>query len=236
MSYVVVRRGERSEVDWDGPGDPSALDLLSKAGVPGRGPDRALAVKIGGAALDLSRKPGPGAELVVVDSRDPESLDLVRHSAAHVMAEAVIRLFPGAKVAIGPSIEDGFYYDFDVPEPFSPADLELVSKAMAEIIAEAQPMVRTEVGAEEAVKRFEAQGEPYKKEMAEDLLKSGERTVSLYQCGDFVDLCRGPHVPDTSAIGAFKLLSVAGAYWRGDERRPMLQRIYGTAFLNPKDL
>ena len=236
MIYGVVKNGQRSEVIWDGPARPSALELFNKAGVPRKGLDRAIAAKIDGALVDVGALVEPEAEVAVVDGRGPEGLEILRHSCSHVMAEAVTRLFPGVKVAIGPAIESGFYYDFDAPAPFSVDDLEKISETMKQIVSEAQPFVRTVMEADAAIERFKEAGEPYKVEIIEDLAKAGERAVSFYKCGDFIDLCRGPHVPDTSAIGAFKLLSVAGAYWRGDEKRPMLQRIYGTAFQSPKEL
>jgi threonyl-tRNA synthetase len=163
----------------------------------------------------------------------PEPLPIVRHSTSHVMAEAVKRLFPEVKVAIGPSIEDGFYYDFLKPAPFTPADLERIESVMREIIAADHPFVREEMPREAAIRFFEERDEPFKVEILRDI---DAPTVSLYRQGDFVDLCRGPHVPSTGQIKAFKLLSSSGAYWRGDEKNPMLQRIYGTAWLSQEDL
>jgi threonyl-tRNA synthetase len=159
-------------------------------------------------------------------------LSTLRHSASHVMAHAVRNLFPGAKIAIGPSIEDGFYYDFDVPQPFTPEDLERISAEMERIIAGKTPFVRKEVSRDEALSMFA--DEPYKVELIREL-PEGE-TISVYEENGFVDLCRGPHVADTGQVKAFKLLSVAGAYWRGDERNAMLQRIYGTAFPSRQEL
>jgi threonyl-tRNA synthetase len=236
MAYGVIRNNQRVEVEWEGPGPATAQALFERAGVPRKGAERPLAASIGGSLVDVSAEVGPGAEIRPVDLRDPEALDLIRHSVSHIMAEAVVRLFPGVKVAIGPSIEDGFYYDFDAPAPFSVDDLEKITGTMEAIVAEGQPFERSVMAADEAVAHFKALGEPYKVEIIEDLVKAGESAVSFYRCGDFVDLCRGPHLPDTSCAGAFKLLSVAGAYWRGDERRPMLQRIYGTAFPTAKEL
>ena len=154
-----------------------------------------------------------------------EKLETMRHSASHVMAEAVQSLFPNAKFAIGPAIEDGFYYDFDLPRPLNPDDLPVIEKKMKEIIASDSPFTRKEVTKEEACKLFSAQ--PYKLELIDEL---PDEKVTLYQQGSFLDLCRGPHVNSAGEIKAFKLLSIAGAYWRGDEHRPMLQRIYGVAF------
>ncbi len=163
----------------------------------------------------------------------PEPLPIVRHSASHVMAQAVKRLFPDVKVAIGPSIEDGFYYDFSKSAPFTPADLERVESVMREIIAADYPFVREEMARDAAITFFEERDEPFKVEILRGI---DAPTVSLYRQGDFVDLCRGPHVPSTGHIRAFKLLTSSGAYWRGDEKNPMLQRIYGTAWLTQEDL
>jgi threonyl-tRNA synthetase len=160
-----------------------------------------------------------------------EKLETMRHSASHVMAEAVLSLFPEARFAIGPPIENGFYYDFDLPRPLTPDDLPLIEEKMKAIIAANGPFTREEITREEAKKLFN--GQPYKLELIEDI---PDDEVSTYRQGNFVDLCRGPHVNSTGEIGAFKLLSIAGAYWRGDEHRPMLQRIYGAAFSSQKEL
>jgi threonyl-tRNA synthetase len=164
---------------------------------------------------------------------DPSPLPTLRHSASHVMAQAVKRLFPDVKLAIGPAIEDGFYYDFAKPEPFTPEDLVKIEGGMRELVRADLPFVRRELPRGDAIAFFRARGEPFKVEILEGI---DADTVSLYRQGDFEDLCRGPHVPSTGQIGAFKLLSASGAYWRGDERNPMLQRIYGTAWLTPQDL
>jgi threonyl-tRNA synthetase len=157
----------------------------------------------------------------------------MRHSASHIMAEAVRQLFPGAKVAIGPAIESGFYYDFDVPEPFSPEDLARIETHMGDLVARDLPFVRQEISRREAIELFQRQGESYKVELLEEIPSDH---VSLYRQGDFTDLCRGPHMPSTGYLGAFKLTGISGAYWRGDERQPMLQRIYGTAFPSREEL
>jgi threonyl-tRNA synthetase len=162
-----------------------------------------------------------------------DPLSRLRHSASHVMADAVRRLRPGAKVTIGPSIETGFYYDFDT-EPFTPDDAARIEAEMAKIVAQDLPFVRRVVSRDEALKMFEARGETYKVEIIRSI--PADQEISLFQHGDFVDLCRGPHVERTSEIKAFKVLSFAGAYWRGDERNPMLQRVYGTAFPSQKEL
>jgi threonyl-tRNA synthetase len=164
---------------------------------------------------------------------DATPLATLRHSTSHVMAQAVKRLFPDVKVAIGPSIEDGFYYDFAKAEPFTPDDLERIEKTMAEIVKANLPFERQEMPREDAVRFFEERGERFKVEILRGI---DAPTVSLYRQGDFIDLCRGPHVRSTGEIKAFKLLSSSGAYWRGDEKNPMLQRIYGTAWLTKEDL
>ena len=163
-----------------------------------------------------------------------DNLDVLRHTTAHVMAQAVQELFPGAKIAIGPAVANGFYYDFDYERGFTPEDLEKIEARMQEIISEAIPVKRKEIPIAEAVDLFRAKSEEYKVELLNDLAKAGEKEVSLYSQGNFTDLCRGPHLPDTGKIKAFKLTHLAGAYWKGDEKRPMLQRIYGTAFYDKK--
>jgi threonyl-tRNA synthetase len=163
----------------------------------------------------------------------PEPLPTLRHSTAHLMAQAVKQLFPEVKVTIGPAIEDGFYYDFAKPAPFTLEDLERIEKRMRELAKADQPFVRTEMSRDEAVRFFEERGEPFKVEIIQGI---DAPTVSLYKQGDFIDLCRGPHVASTGQIQNFKLLSSSGAYWRGDEKNPMLQRIYGTAWLTKEEL
>lgn len=172
-------------------------------------------------------------EAVSLDYATKEGLETYRHSASHIMAEAVKELFPDARLAIGPSIEDGFYYDFDVEKPFTPEDLEKIEKRMQEIIKRNAPFVREEISKNDALKLFESKGEIYKVELINQL---NDETISIYKQSDFVDLCRGPHIPSTGKIKAFKLLSTAGAYWRGSEKNKMLQRIYGTAFLTKEEL
>jgi len=195
---------------------------------------KALALRVNGRLTDLNAPIQGDAEIEVVFADSPEGLDLLRHSASHVMAAAVLDIFgPEVKVAIGPATDEGFYYDFDCKESFSPEDFDRIEARMREIVESRLPFVRREVSHEEAVKLFESQGQGYKVEILREI--DGE-AVSLYELGSFVDLCRGPHVPDASYIKAFKLIKVAGAYWRGDENNRMLQRIYGTAFFNPKEL
>ncbi|MBI4797112.1 MAG: threonine--tRNA ligase [Deltaproteobacteria bacterium] len=194
---------------------------------------QAVAASVDGELLDLARSLDHDCTVAPVWLDSPQGLEIMRHSAAHVMAEAVRSLFPGVKVAIGPAIEAGFYYDFDVPEPFTPEDLARIEARMAELVGADLPFKRREVSKEEAVQLFQEQGETYKVEILEDIPAD---KVSLYRQGDFVDLCRGPHVPSTGYLKAVKLTGVSGAYWRGDERRPMLQRLYGTAFPTPEEL
>ena len=191
------------------------------------------AIKINGELRELSAEIDAPAELEPVSLDSPEGLQILRHSAAHVMAEAVKDLFPGVKVTIGPAIKNGFYYDFDYERAFEPNDLPAIEKGMAEIIDKDLPFIRSEVPKSEALEFFKSQGEPYKVELIEDI---AEDTVSLYKQGNFTDLCRGPHLPSTGRIKAFHLTTVAGAYWRGDERNPMLSRIYGVAFADEDSL
>ena len=190
--------------------------------------DDALAARADGRLLDLSA-PLPEAERIELLTFDDEAgREVLRHTTSHVMAQAVQDLFPDTHLAIGPAIEDGFYYDFDTPTTFAPEDLERIEKRMAEIIAQDLPLRRQEVTRSEAIAMFSARGERFKVEMIEQLPE--DAAISVYSQDGFADLCRGPHLPSTGRVRAFKLLSVAGAYWRGDERNPMLQRIYGTAF------
>jgi len=199
----------------------------------------ALAIRVDGEMRDLSTALPDGAEIAIVTDRDPEGLELIRHDAAHVMAEAVQELYPGTKVTIGPAIESGFYYDFDFPADVkvTDADLEKIEAAMRAHIEADEPFERRDVPVAEAIEIFEGQGEGYKVELIRDLISGeGVETVSLYRNGPFEDLCRGPHGPSTGRIKAIKLSSLAGAYWRGDESRQMLTRIYGTAFFSKKDL
>ncbi|MCK5809423.1 threonine--tRNA ligase, partial [bacterium] len=192
----------------------------------------ALAVVVDGTMVDVSTEVSESTIAVVTPS-SPEALDLLRHSTAHIMADAVKQLFPSTKVTIGPSIDNGFYYDFDSEHRFVEEDLTTIQKKMKEIIKAKRSFNRRDVSADEAKQLFGKMGETYKNEIIDDL---GETTVSLYTHGDFVDLCRGPHLPHTGFAKVFRLLSIAGAYWRGDEKNKMLQRIYGTAFFSKSDL
>jgi threonyl-tRNA synthetase len=196
-----------------------------------------VAARVGDRTVDLSWVPGGDVQVKPISWGDPEGLTVLRHSTAHVMAQAVCDLYPGAKYAIGPPIEDGFYYDFDLPQALSPDDLPRIEDRMREIAKRDQPFIREELGRDEALQRFADQ--PFKKEIIEGVEAEegalGDR-VSVYRNDGWADLCLGPHVPSTSRLGAFKLLSVAGAYWRGDEKRPQLQRIYGTAWPTQEEL
>jgi threonyl-tRNA synthetase len=196
----------------------------------------ALYARLDDQDMDLSRPLQHGGKLRVITSRDKEGLDLIRHDAAHVMASVVQRLFPGTQVTIGPHTEEGFYYDFFRKEPFTPEDLQKIEAAANEELRKDLPFVRKEVSREEALQLFEKLGEKFKIEIIEDIFNKGAKTLTLYSHGDWVDFCLGPHAPSTGKIGVIKLLNVAGAYWRGDHRNPQLQRIYGTAFFEKKEL
>ena len=202
--------------------------------VSGKKRKATLAARVDGRLADLSTPLHLDASIEPIGADSAEGLEILRHSAAHLMAQAVKELFgQEVKVSIGPAIEDGFYYDFDRDIAFTPEDFERIEAKMAELATAALPVSRTEMSRDEAIDFFKKQNEPYKVELLEEM---DTETVSLYTQGNFVDLCRGPHVPDTSWIKVFKLLRVAGSYWRGDEHRQMLTRIYGTAFADKKDL
>ncbi|MCX4186490.1 threonine--tRNA ligase [Methylophaga sp. OBS4] len=194
----------------------------------------ALAGKVNGQLVDTSHVVDEDADVAIVTDRDEEGLDVIRHSTSHLMAQAVKQLYPQAQVTIGPVVDDGFYYDFSYPEGFTPEDLEKIEKRMEELVKQDLPVVREEVSREAGIEMFRNMGEKYKAEILEDIPK-GE-TLSIYRQGDFVDLCRGPHVPSTGKLKAFKLMKLAGAYWRGDSDNEMLQRVYGTAWQDKKAL
>ena len=195
----------------------------------------ALAMKLNGQLVDLATEIDDDSNVVFITRRDPEALEMIRHDCAHVLAEAVQALWPGTQVTIGPSIENGFYYDFARNEPFTPADFASIEAKMREIVSKGAPFVRQVRDRSEAIAFFEAKGERYKAELIRDLPET--ETITFYSQGDWIDLCRGPHMRATSDIGtAFKLMKVAGAYWRGDHRNPMLTRIYGTAWRDQKEL
>ena len=194
-----------------------------------------VAVKVDGVPVDLGHIPTGDAVIELIDAASPEGLSILRHSMAHVMAQAVKDSFPGVQVSIGPSIEDGFYYDFEYDQSFTLQDLDRIESRMREIAAADYPFERREVSRKEAVEIFQGKGEKYKVELLKDLPED-VKTVSLYTQNGYIDLCRGPHCPSTGMIRSFKLLNVAGAYWRGDERNKMLQRIYGTGFATQEAL
>ena len=219
---IVIRIDGKSE-QFEQP--ISAFDALKRLAV--KDLEKVVAVKIDGQLKDLNTKIEKDTELVPVYIDSEEGLEILRHSTAHVMAQAVKRIFPGVKVAIGPAIKDGFYYDFDYERPFREEDLPRIEEEMKKIIEEDYPFIRKEISKDEAIEFFESQGETYKVELLKEI---PDEKVSLYTQGDFTDLCRGPHIPSTGMIKAFALTHTAGAYWRGDERNPMLSRIYGTAF------
>ncbi len=212
----------------------AGITLYDFAGAISKGLQKnALAALVDGMPADLSAKLDSDASVTLITFQSPEGREVFWHSASHVMAQAVKRLFPKAKYSIGPAIESGFYYDFDLVTPFTPEEIEKIEAEMKKIVEEDLPVTREEMPREKAIELFTSMGESYKGELLREL---DAPTVSLYRQGDFVDLCRGPHVPRTSYIRAFKLLSVAGAYWRGNEKNRMLQRIYGIAFPDAKEL
>jgi len=193
-----------------------------------------LAGVVDGREVDASYSIDSDAELRIITSRDDQALEILRHSTAHLLAQAVQQLFPGTQVTIGPTVEDGFYYDFASDHNFSLEDLEKIEVKMQELVADDLPVSRLVYSREQAVEMFRDMGEHYKVEIIEELPEGEE--ISVYQQGDWMDLCRGPHVPSTGKLGAFKLTKVAGAYWRGDAKNQQLQRIYGTAWSSPKEL
>ena len=212
---------------------PEGATAAALAAAIGPGLARAaLAAIVDGEIVDLDRPLRDGASVRLLTERDPEALGVLRHSAAHVLATAVRELIPGAGIGFGPAIDDGFYYDFDVPEPFTPEQLEAIQERMDEVVKADHPFERRVVSREEARELFA--DDPLKLERLEEFAE--DEVITVYQDGPFLDLCRGPHVPGTGRLKHFRLLSAAGAYWRGDERRQMLQRIYGTAFFSAKDL
>ncbi len=212
---------------------PEGATAAALAAAIGPGLARAaLAAIVDGEIVDLDRPLRDGASVRLLTERDPEALGVLRHSAAHVLATAVREMIPGAGIGFGPAIDDGFYYDFDVPEPFTPEQLEAIQQRMDEVVKADHPFERRVVSREEARELFA--DDPLKLERLEEFAE--DEVITVYQDGPFLDLCRGPHVPGTGRLKHFRLLSAAGAYWRGDERRQMLQRIYGTAFFSAKDL
>ena len=228
---VALTLPDGSVRSFDGPVSGEALAQSIGPGLA----KAALAVTVNGELQDLTRTITTDATVSIITAKDEAGLALLRHDAAHVMAEAVQELYPGTQVTIGPAIENGFYYDFARDDPFSTDDLEKIEAKMREIVARDEPLVREEWDRAEAIAHFESIGETYKAEIIRDLPPS--ETITVYRQGKWKDLCRGPHLPSTGKLGtAFKLMKVAGAYWRGDSRNPMLQRIYGTAWATDKQL
>ncbi len=229
FTVSITGEDKAAQVAGGTPLSESLKDLLSK-----KQRKQAVAYRADGELYDLSTPVESDLEVEFVMAGSPEGLDIIRHSCAHLMAHAVIDMYGAeVKVAIGPSTADGFYYDFDRDEPFTPDDLEKIETRMQQIAGGVHPFERRELPLSEARQLFAEMGQSYKLEIIDEI---EDDTVSLYQVGDFVDLCRGPHVPHSGLLQTYKLIRLAGAYWRGDETRPMLQRVYGTAFANAKDL
>ncbi len=228
MPVVTLPDGSSRQFD-------SAVSIYDVASDIGPGLAKAaLAGKVDGTLVDTAYVIDKDVQLAIVTERDAEGLEVIRHSTAHLLAQAVKTLFPKAQVTIGPVIEDGFYYDFSYEESFTPEDLLAIEKKMSELVKANFPITRSVKSRDEAVQFFRDMGESYKAEIIESI--PANEDLSLYQQGDFIDLCRGPHVPSTGKIKAFKLMKLAGAYWRGDSNNEMLQRIYGTAWTNKKEL
>jgi threonyl-tRNA synthetase len=230
MPNITLPDGSSRQFD-----DPvSVMDIASDIG-PGLA-RATLAGKVNGSLVDAAFVVDDDAEVAIVTSRDDDALELLRHDAAHVMAQAVQELYPGTQVTIGPAIEDGFYYDFAREEAFTPDDLVEIEKRMHEIVKRDLAIEREVMDRDSAMKTFADIGESYKVEIIDDIIPEGEE-VSIYRQGDWFDVCRGPHLPSTGKLGnGFKVMKVAGAYWRGDSKNEMLQRIYGTAWRDKKEL
>ncbi|MBS1155449.1 MAG: threonine--tRNA ligase [Proteobacteria bacterium] len=226
----VVTLPDGSQRTFDAP-----LTVAQVAASIGAGLARAaLAGKVDGKPVDTSYLIDRDVQLAIITDRDADGLEVIRHSTAHLLAQAVKTLFPDAQVTIGPVIDNGFYYDFSYKRPFTPEDLAAIEKKMAELAKADTPLERTELSRDEAVAYFKSIGEKYKAEIIESI--PADQVLSLYKQGDFTDLCRGPHVPSTGKLKVFKLMKVAGAYWRGDSKNEMLQRVYGTAWAKKEDL
>jgi threonyl-tRNA synthetase len=229
LKMIAITLPDGSKREFGGPVTVRAVAESIGAGLA----KDALAGKLNGKLVDLSTEITADSNVAIVTAKMDEGVEILRHSTAHLMAQAVKQLFPSAEVTIGPAIENGFYYDFKFERAFTPEDLEAIEKRMSELVKQDIPVSRKEVSREEAIAFFEKLGEHYKVELIQ-AIPEGE-TLSLYTQGDFTDLCRGPHVPSTGKLKVFKLMKVAGAYWRGDSKNEMLQRIYGTAWGNKAD-
>ncbi len=226
---ISVTLPDGSKKEFDGPVTVQEVAASIGSGLA----KAALAGKVNGKLVDTSFPITTDSTLSIITGKDPEGLEIIRHSTSHLMAHAVKELFPKAEVTIGPVIENGFYYDFSVEKPFTMEDLPIIEKKMDELVKKDIPIVREEMDRDEAIKFFKSIGEHYKAEIIESI-PAGE-TISLYRQGDFIDLCRGPHVPSTGKLKVHKLMKIAGAYWRGDSNNEMLQRIYGTAWATKED-
>ncbi|MFZ9297575.1 MAG: TGS domain-containing protein, partial [Hylemonella sp.] len=214
---------------------PAPLTVAEVASSIGSGLAKAaLAAKVDGKVVDTSFQINANCAVAIITAKDADGLEIIRHSTAHLLAYAVKELFPEAQVTIGPVIENGFYYDFSYQRPFTPEDLSAIEKKMAELAAKDEPVQRRVLPRDEAVAYFKGLGEHYKAEIIASI--PANEDVSLYREGKFEDLCRGPHVPSTGKLRHFKLMKVAGAYWRGDHRNEMLQRVYGTAWTSKEEL
>src|SRR4051812_39813647 len=223
MSSVRIRLPDNSEKIFDH--EPTVLEVANAIG-PRLGKDTLGAVINDETDVtDLRRKLKDGDKINIITPKSPLSLEVIRHSAAHVLAQAVQELWPDVKVTIGPVIENGFYYDFDSPRTFTPEDLEKIEKKMYEILARNDQVLREDWPIDKAIQTFEKMGERFKAEIIRDLAAKGEKTVGIYHQGKWFDLCRGPHVQNIGQIKAVKVLSLAGSYWRGDEKNPQLQRV-----------
>jgi threonyl-tRNA synthetase len=228
MPVITLSDGSRREYD-------RPISLMEVAESIGAGLAKAaLAGRVNGELVDLTRIIDADASVAIVTGRDAEGIEVIRHSTAHLLAQAVKSLFPAAQVTIGPVVDNGFYYDFSYERPFTPEDLTAIEKKMEELAAKVMPVRREVMPRDVAADFFLKQGEKYKAEIIRDIPEGQD--ISVYAQGEFTDLCRGPHVPDTGRLRAFKLMKIAGAYWRGDSRNEMLQRIYGTAWADKKDL
>src|SRR6516225_5188180 len=228
MPHVKLPDGAIKEFDA-----PVSVAEVAAAIGPGLA-KAALAGKVDGKVVDTSHRIDRDAAVAIVTDKDAEGLEVLRHSTAHLLAYAVKELFPDAQVTIGPVIEDGFYYDFSYKRPFTPEDLEAIERKMAELAQKDEPVQRKLMARDDAVAYFKSLGEHYKAEIIASI--PANEDISLYTEGKFTDLCRGPHVPSTGKLKVFKLMKVAGAYWRGDSRNEMLQRIYGTAWAKKEEL